>query len=38
MQVSENTNDDFLFIDDSDEDEIFDLAEKIRLAWSNQAR
>ena len=26
MQVSENTNDDFLFIDDSDEDEIFDPA------------
>ena len=26
MQVSENTNDDFLFIDDSDEDEILDSA------------
>ena len=31
MQVSENTNDDFLFIDDSDEDEIFDSA--IRDTW-----
>ena len=31
MQVSENTNDDFLFIDDSDEDEIFDSA--IKDTW-----
>ena len=31
MQASENTNDDFLFIDDSDEDEIFDSA--IRDTW-----
>jgi len=31
MQVAENTNDDFLFIDDSDEDEIFDSA--IRDTW-----
>ena len=31
MQVSENTNDDFLFIDDSDEDEVFDSA--IRDTW-----
>jgi diguanylate cyclase (GGDEF)-like protein len=31
MQVFDNTNDDFLFIDDSDEDEIFDSA--IRDTW-----
>ncbi len=31
MQVSENTNDDFLFIDDSDEDEILDST--IRDTW-----
>ena len=31
MQASENTNDDFLFIDDSDEDEIFDSA--VRDTW-----
>lgn len=31
MQVSENTNDDFLFIDDSEEDEILDSA--IRDTW-----
>lgn len=31
MQVAENTNDDFLFIDDSDEDEICDSA--IRDTW-----
>jgi len=31
MQVSENTNDDFLFIDDSDEDEVYDSV--IRDTW-----